>query len=112
MRSNPDGSFEVSPSETITVTVTKTLSPYLASFSDLDCGPWTSITKPSPLTEVRTFTAPATVSSWCRFAIVLECLKDASRTYDPSDKYIASIQGETAPPATATVPAPPTNTTT
>jgi hypothetical protein len=32
MRPNPDGSFEVSPSETITITVEKTLPPYLALF--------------------------------------------------------------------------------
>ena len=110
MRPNPDGSFEVSPSETITVTVSKTLSPYLASFSDLDCGPWTSATKPTPLTEVRTFKAPGTVCSWCRFAIVFDFLKDKSGNYDPSDKYTVTIQGETGPPATDTVHPPPLKT--
>ena len=106
MRSNPDGSFEVSPGEKITITVTKTLPPNLASFSDLDCGPWASTTKPTPLTEIRTFTAPSTVCTWCGFAIVFDFLKDGSGNYDPSDKYTVTIQGETGPAVTDTVHPP------
>lgn len=107
MRSNADGSFEVSPNEKITVTTTKRLSPYLASFSDLDSGPWTSATKPTPLKEIRMFTAPGTVCSWCRFAIVFDFVKDSSGNYDPSDKYTVTIQGEIGSPATDSVHPPP-----
>lgn len=107
MRLNPDGSFEVSPSEKVTVTVAKTLAPYLATFSDLDCGPWTSVSKPTELTEVRTFKAPATVCSWCTFAIVFDFLKDEDGNYDPSDKYTVVIEGESGPPGGDVVHPPP-----
>jgi hypothetical protein len=107
MRPNPDGSFEISPKEKVTVTVKKSLRPYLASFSDLDCTNWDSKTKPDELTEVRTFIGPEKVCSWCKFVIFFDFLKDGQGKYDPNDKYTVVITGENDPPAQDIIHPPP-----
>lgn len=110
MRPNPDGSFEVSPSENITVTVTKSLYPYLATISDLDCECWASANKPDELTEVRAFTASATICTWCTFAIVFDFLKDSEGNYGASDNYTVLIKGDSGPAGQDVVHPPPPKT--
>jgi len=107
MKQNDDGTFEIAPKERICIKVTKTQAPYLATFSDPDCTPWSSVTTPDPLTGIRCFIAPTTVCTWCFIEIVFEFVKNDQGNYDPSDKYIVVISGESGPPSGDTVAPPP-----
>lgn len=86
------GRFVVSPNEQITVLVTKQKDIFLATFSDVaGANNWTSITKPTALSEQRTLNAPAAVGTDFSFAITYDFRPDANDVHDMTDNYTVQI---------------------
>ena len=99
MKENPDGTYNVSPREKITTTVTRTKPPCVAIFSKLVGAIWDSEVDPNPRTRVRTFTSPANVGAECSFTLTVDFVGDGSGT----DQYTVVVNGETGDPSADTV---------
>ena len=88
------GRFVVSPNEPITVGVTKQKDIFEATFSDVaGANNWTSITKPTALSEQRTLNAPAAVETDFNFTIQYEFRPDLTFAHDMTDNYTIQITG-------------------
>src|SRR5260370_32534587 len=94
MKILPTGDLGVIPNEGITVRVTKSQLPYIASFpTSIGGGAWKTIDRPDPLTEVRTFDAPATVGAEVTLTVVFDFAPDAQGGFEATDNYQISITG-------------------
>ncbi len=101
------GDLGVAASEMITVKVTKSMHPYVASFSNLSGSVWATATRPDKL-EVRTFQAPAAPRSQASFTLVFDFAPDLQGGFDPADKYVVEITGDpTGQTRTLTIVPPP-----
>jgi hypothetical protein len=92
MTQNDNGSFEVRPGETITITVTIAgNAANLASFSDpegCNCGPVNGGAS-GPIS--RTCVMPSNVCSWCKVTVVLAWAKNPQGGYNPDEIYTVTI---------------------
>lgn len=108
MTQNDDGSFEVSPGESITITVTIAgNAANLASFSDPEgctCGA-VSGGASSPIS--RTCTMPKTVCTWCKVDVLFGWAKNPQGEYNPEEIYTVKIAGQTGTETEDTFAPPP-----
>lgn len=93
MRVQPDGDLEVSPGETVTVEIEATGTAFLAHTGPLQLGQWASITHPSTLSEVRTFTVSNTFSTTFSFTTGFDFTPGPGGMIPATARYTVSISG-------------------
>jgi hypothetical protein len=109
MTQNPDGTLTVSPGEQVTIKVTKTLSPFAATFAPLVGSSLDSATlSPAGLTETNVFTAPSTVGLTVTATILYDFIPDDTGAFTPGDQYDQTVTGSAGgnAPSITVVPPP------
>jgi len=93
MTPNPNtGFFDVGPGETITITVTATNTPYVASFPPAPSpSGWLNIQGPDGKRESRDFVAPA--SGNCEVVIVTTFVPDETGAVPQGARYDINVKG-------------------
>src|ERR1700694_4190183 len=107
MTHNDNGSFEVSPGESITITVAIANAVNLASFSDpqgCTCGPVTGGSS-GPIS--RTCSMPLVPGSWCKVVVLLNWAADPQGNYNTKEIYTITISDPAGGSAEDTFGPPP-----
>ena len=93
MKVLPNGYFQVSKSETITFTVTRSGASCKASF---DCQGWANcspVNSSGAHTKIKTCTATANKNDSVTCTINVDFRNDEAGSFDPSDKYTVTVTG-------------------
>jgi hypothetical protein len=107
MRVDPlTGDLLVESAERVSINVHKTLPHYGAAWDAMNLK-WDRIIQKDNLTEERDFTSPDWPGNECSVGIDFTFEDDGEGHFDPDDKYILSIEGETGPPVNRQVIPPP-----
>ena len=94
MRAQPHGDLEVSLQETVTVEIEATDTAFLAHTGPIQLGQWASVTRVSPMREVRTFTVSNTFSAAFSFVIGFDFSPAAGSTIPATAQYALRISGD------------------
>ncbi len=93
MREQNDGDLEVSIGETVTVEIEARDTAFLAHTAAISVGQWTSVDRPTPTKEVRTFTVTSTFSASFSFTIGFDFSPGANGKIPPTALYTTTVTG-------------------